>query len=76
MKRFACTLAISILVMVAVAAAQTGHPVPLVFSAGQVNAIYPEVEALYIDLHRNPELGFHEQRSAAHTGRTHACAWI
>ena len=32
---------------------------------GQVDAIYPEVEKLYIDLHRNPELAFHEQRTAA-----------
>lgn len=33
--------------------------------AAQVNAIYPEVEKLYIDLHQHPELGFHEQRTAA-----------
>jgi hippurate hydrolase len=31
----------------------------------QVNVIYPEIEKLYIDLHRNPELAFHEQRTAA-----------
>ena len=30
-----------------------------------MNAIYPEIEKLYIDLHRNPELAFHEQRTAA-----------
>jgi amidohydrolase len=30
-----------------------------------VNAIYPEVEALYLDLHRNPELSLHEQQTAA-----------
>jgi len=33
-------------------------------SAEQVNGIYPEVEALYIDLHRTPELGMHEQQTA------------
>ncbi len=33
--------------------------------AAQVNAIYPEVEKLYFDLHRNPELAFHEKRTAA-----------
>jgi amidohydrolase len=33
--------------------------------AAQVDAIYPEIEKLYIDLHRNPELPFHEQRTAA-----------
>ena len=32
-------------------------------SADAVNAIYPRVEALYFDLHRNPELAFHEQRT-------------
>src|SRR3569833_1278752 len=31
----------------------------------QVDAIYPDVEKLYIDLHRNPELAFHEKRTAA-----------
>src|SRR5688572_32394095 len=33
--------------------------------AAQVDAIYPDIEELYIDLHRNPELAFHEQRTAA-----------
>jgi len=31
----------------------------------QVDAIYPDIEKLYMDLHRNPELAFHEQRTAA-----------
>ena len=31
----------------------------------RVDAIYPAIEKLYIDLHRNPELAFHEQRTAA-----------
>jgi len=31
----------------------------------QVDAIYPDIEKLYIDLHRSPELAFHEQRTAA-----------
>ena len=31
----------------------------------QVDAIYPDIEKLYIDLHKNPELAFHEQRTAA-----------
>jgi len=33
--------------------------------AAQIDAIYPDIEKLYIDLHRNPELAFHEQRTAA-----------
>ena len=31
----------------------------------QVDAIYPDIEKLYMDLHRNPELAFQEQRTAA-----------
>ena len=34
-------------------------------SAESVNAILPQMEALYIDLHQHPELSFHEQRTAA-----------
>jgi amidohydrolase len=34
-------------------------------SSAEVDAIYPDIEALYIDLHRNPELAFHETRTAA-----------
>jgi len=34
-------------------------------SAAQVDAIYPQLESLYIDLHRNPELAFQETRTAA-----------
>src|SRR5947208_14927268 len=34
-------------------------------SVAEVDAIYPDIEKLYIDLHRNPELAFHEQRTAA-----------
>jgi amidohydrolase len=30
-----------------------------------VDAIYPDIQALYVDLHRNPELGFQETRTAA-----------
>jgi amidohydrolase len=34
-------------------------------SLAPLEALYPEVEALYIDLHRNPELSFHEERTSA-----------
>ena len=33
--------------------------------SSQVNAIYPEVDALYLDLHQNPELSLHEEKTAA-----------
>lgn len=34
-------------------------------AAGEVDAVYPEVEALYFNLHQHPELGFQEVQTAA-----------
>ena len=34
-------------------------------ASNQVDAVYPQVEALYLDLHRNPELSYHEEKTAA-----------
>ena len=31
----------------------------------EVDAEYPRAEALYLDLHRHPELSFHESETAA-----------
>ena len=31
----------------------------------QIDAVYPQVETLYLDLHRNPELSYHEEKTAA-----------
>jgi amidohydrolase len=33
--------------------------------AAEVDAVYPQSEALYFDLHRHPELSLHEQQTAA-----------
>jgi amidohydrolase len=33
--------------------------------SAQIDAVYPNVEALYLDLHRNPELSYHEEKTAA-----------
>ncbi len=30
-----------------------------------IDALYPELDALYLDLHRNPELSLHEEKTAA-----------
>jgi hippurate hydrolase len=38
---------------------------PWRIAAPQIDAIYPQVEALYLDLHRNPELSYHEEKTAA-----------
>ena len=34
-------------------------------SVEQVAAIYPEMDALYLDLHQHPELSMHEQQTGA-----------
>jgi amidohydrolase len=34
-------------------------------TAAQVDALYPQLEAVYVDLHRNPELAFQETRTSA-----------
>ena len=47
-----------------VASAQTGG-IWLTPAATEVDAIYPDIEALYMDLHRNPELAFQEVQTAA-----------
>jgi len=47
----------------AAAPVRAGEPTTNV--ATQIKTLYPDVEKLYIDLHRNPELAFHEQRTAA-----------
>jgi hippurate hydrolase len=31
----------------------------------EIDAVYPQADALYLDLHRHPELSLHEQRTAA-----------
>jgi len=46
----------------------TGMPVHAganTFPPGAVDGIYPGVEKLYVELHRTPELGFQEERTAA-----------
>ena len=65
MKRRSVALFGSCLLMAAGAAAQTKPTAWTAPSGEQVNAIYPDVETLYLDLHRNPELSLHEQQTAA-----------
>ena len=58
-------LALTMVVTTAGLSAQTSGGRWTTPTAAEVNAIYPELETLYIDLHRNPELGFQETRTAA-----------
>ncbi|HEX4823590.1 MAG TPA: amidohydrolase [Candidatus Polarisedimenticolaceae bacterium] len=55
---------IAALALVSIVSAQTPAAQRGV-GAAQVDAIYPDIEKLYMDLHRNPELAFHEQRTAS-----------
>ena len=64
MKTFGFTGWIGAIFLAASAPAQTGSTTPSI-GAAQVNSIYAEIDKLYIDLHRNPELAFHEQHTAA-----------
>jgi hippurate hydrolase len=54
--RLACLLFIAVL------ACRAASPGP---SASDISSLYPGIEALYIDLHGNPELAFEEKRTAA-----------
>jgi metal-dependent amidase/aminoacylase/carboxypeptidase family protein len=47
------------------ATAQSKSAVWTTPSAEQLNAIYPDVESLYFDLHGTPELAMHEEQTAA-----------
>jgi hippurate hydrolase len=46
-------------------AAQSGKAPWTTPTVAEVDAIYPDIEALYIDLHRNPELAYQETQTAA-----------
>ncbi|MGZ5165408.1 MAG: amidohydrolase [Burkholderiales bacterium] len=64
MNHIKLSLLIATLLFASGASAQTSG-VDKGVGIAQVDAIYPDIEKLYIDLHRNPELAFHEQRTAA-----------
>src|SRR3954466_10578112 len=60
MKAIKFSVLIATLLFASIGSAQTSG-----VGSTQVDAMYPEIDTLYIDLHRNPELAFHEQRTAA-----------
>ncbi len=51
--------------LLAMTTAAAAQPRPHAPTAEEVNAGYAAQEALYLDLHRHPELSLHEQRTAA-----------
>lgn len=52
-------LAIFVVAAVLTGLAQTSSP------AGQVDSVFPDAKALYLDLHQHPEISSHETRTAA-----------
>jgi len=58
-------LALTMVIASAAPSAQTGGTRWTTPTRADVDAIYPDIEALYLDLHRNPELAFQETRTAA-----------
>ena len=63
MSHIKVNLLVAPMLLASPVAAQTAQRVDGI-GVEQVNAIYPEIERLYIDLHRNPELAFREKRTA------------
>lgn len=60
--RYLATLLIVLFLLAARGAAQTAWTTP---AANEIDAVYPDVEKLYFDLHRAPELAFQEVQTAA-----------
>lgn len=60
--RLRCRLLVSLLAMPALFASQ---PVPGAMIQGELDRLYPALDALYQDLHRHPELSGHEVKTAA-----------
>jgi hippurate hydrolase len=47
------------------ASAQPAPPAAKLPALAPLDALYPELDALYVDLHRTPELSLHEEKTAA-----------
>ena len=60
-----CLLTVMLLGLLAFAGSGAGQTAWITPTTAEVDAIYPDIEALYIDLHRNPELAFQEVQTAA-----------
>jgi metal-dependent amidase/aminoacylase/carboxypeptidase family protein len=65
MNRTIAALLSGYVLFASAASAQSRSGIWTTPSAEQVNAVYPEVESLYFDLHRAPELAMHEQQTSA-----------
>jgi len=67
--RIGWCLAVSTLIFPVTTLAQAGREVPVTTSAKEalapLDALYPSLDALYIDLHQHPELSLQEKETAA-----------
>ena len=61
MRSIAAAL-IAVLAFVSAAAAADSSSTP---ALSPLEALYPDLEKLYIDLHQTPELSLHEEKTAA-----------
>jgi hippurate hydrolase len=62
MKRSLALLTVAAALWAASARADDPAPSPVL---APLDAIYPDLEKLYLDLHKSPELSFHEEKTAA-----------
>ncbi len=60
--RYPAVVLFGLLAFAGSGASQTAWTTP---TSAEVDAVYPDIETLYIDLHRNPELAFQEVQTAA-----------
>ena len=58
------SILLAIVIVASTAVAQTSSPNNSSLSS-EVNAVYPQVQTLYVDLHEHPELSLHEVNTAA-----------
>lgn len=65
MNRIACLLASLIVAVIPLASTLFAADPWRAPSTEQISGVYPKVESLYLDLHRNPELSLHEEKTAA-----------
>ncbi len=66
MKRFVSTLLLTVCAAVLPSRASAAEaPPPANPVLAGLDALYPELQKLYVDLHQSPELSFHEEKTAA-----------
>ncbi len=65
MKKIAAKLIGMLLTLLATLAVAGQDQAPAPGASKEVDAVYAEAHALYLDLHQNPELSFHETQTAA-----------